>query len=194
MIQLRKTNFDFEVSIMSNPTIETILARSSYRGEYQNISVPREDLITIMEAGLAAPSGCNQQTTSIIAIDDPAVLTDVKKIITRPNLQSVPALICVLTQEIASYRGNSYHVQDYAAAIQNMLLAMKSLGYDSCWYEGYMNNEAGLGQKVADYLGVPEDYRLICVLPVGIAAEPLRKVEKKPFEQRAWFNGFPKER
>lgn len=193
MIQLRKTNFDFEVSIMSNPTIETILARSSYRGEYQNIPVPREDLIAIMEAGLAAPSGCNQQTTSIIAIDDPAVLTDVKKIITRPNLQSVPALICVLTQEIASYRGNSYHVQDYAAAIQNMLLAMKSLDYDSCWYEGYMNNEAGLGQKVADYLGVPEDYRLICVLPVGIAAEPLRKVEKKPFEQRAWFNGFPKE-
>ena len=141
---------------MSNLTIETILARSSYRGEYQNIPVPREDLIAIMEAGLAAPSGCNQQTTSIIAIDDPAVLTDVKKIITRPNLQSVPALICVLTQEIASYRGNSYHVQDY--------------------------------------LGVPEDYRLICVLPVGIAAEPLRKVEKKPFEQRAWFNGFPKER
>ena len=178
---------------MSNPTIDTILARSSYRGEYQNTPVPREDLITIMEAGLAAPSGCNQQTTSIIAIDDPAVLADVKKIITRPNLQSVPALICVLTQEIASYRGNSYHVQDYSAAIENMLLAIKSLGYDSCWYEGYMNNEACLGRKVADYLGVPENYHLICVLPVGVAADSLKKVEKKPFEQRAWFNHFPAE-
>ena len=51
---------------MSNPTIETILARSSYRGEYQNISVPREDLIAIMEAGLAAPSGCTQQPLMIL--------------------------------------------------------------------------------------------------------------------------------
>ena len=102
---------------MMNSCIETIMARSSYRGEYKNIPVPRADLITIMEAGLAAPSGCNQQTTSLIAVDDPAVLVEVKKLISRPICQSAPALICVLTKPTASYRGNSYHVQDYAAAI-----------------------------------------------------------------------------
>jgi nitroreductase len=33
-------------------TIETIRKRRSYRGKYKPDRVPREDLITIMEAGL----------------------------------------------------------------------------------------------------------------------------------------------
>ena len=51
--------------------IKTINERTSYRGKYKETPVPREDLCTIMEAGLAAPSGCNKQTTSLIAVDDP---------------------------------------------------------------------------------------------------------------------------
>ena len=49
--------------------IDIINNRHSYRGKYKPISVPREDLITIMQAGLNAPSGCNKQTTSLIAVD-----------------------------------------------------------------------------------------------------------------------------
>lgn len=47
-------------------TIETIYNRCSYRGTYKDTLVPREHLTKIMEAGLAAPSGCNKQTTSLI--------------------------------------------------------------------------------------------------------------------------------
>jgi nitroreductase len=42
---------------------------------------PRKDLITIMQAGLNAPSGCNKQTTSFIAINDAAVLDKIKAVI-----------------------------------------------------------------------------------------------------------------
>ena len=49
--------------------LEAIEARKSYRGKYKPTPVPREHLRTIMEAGLAAPSGCNKQTTSLIAIE-----------------------------------------------------------------------------------------------------------------------------
>ena len=55
-------------------TLDAINSRHSYRGEYENTSIPKEDLIKIMKAGLAAPSGCNKQTTSLIADDNPAVL------------------------------------------------------------------------------------------------------------------------
>ena len=51
-------------------TIKCILMRHSYRGEYTSESVPRKDLKLIMEAGLAAPSGCNKQTVSLVAVDD----------------------------------------------------------------------------------------------------------------------------
>lgn len=55
--------------------LDLIHNRHSYRGTYESTPVPREDLIRIMEAGLAAPSGCNKQTTSLIAVDNPEVLS-----------------------------------------------------------------------------------------------------------------------
>lgn len=48
--------------------IEAIHCRRSYKGKYKDIPVPKEDLIKIMQAGLDAPSGCNMQTTSLIAL------------------------------------------------------------------------------------------------------------------------------
>jgi len=45
---------------------------------------------------------------------------------------------------------------------------------------------------MAQILGVPDDYELVCFLPVGIAEEEVTAKAKKPFEERAWFNGFQK--
>ena len=65
--------------------LECIIRRHSYRGEYINESVPREDLTRIMEAGLAAPSGCNKQTTSLIAVDDEELVMRLKSVIEPPS-------------------------------------------------------------------------------------------------------------
>ena len=171
-------------------TLETIAARHSYRGLYQDIPVPREHLKMILEAGCAAPSGCNKQTTSFIAVDDPELMEKLFTVITRGLGKTAPAMICILTRKIIAYRDRTYYVQDYAAAIQNMLLAIEDLGYASCWVEGHITDVDRIGDKMAAILGVPEGYELICYLPVGIAAEEVKVVEKKPFEERAWFNGF----
>lgn len=64
--------------------IQCIMSRHSYRGEYTNDRVSREDLQMIMEAGLAAPSGCNKQTTSLIAVDDETLLQKMKAAIDPP--------------------------------------------------------------------------------------------------------------
>ena len=175
-------------------TLEVIKNRTSYRGKYKDTPVPREDLQKIMEAGLAAPSGCNTQTTSLIAVDDPEVLAKLDKVMKECNLNKHlgQAIICVLTQDIVVYRGKAFNIQDYSAAIENMLLAIVDLGYESCWYEGEITDEDQIGRKLADVLGVPKDYDMICFLPVGVAAEPTRHPRKKPFEERAWFNGFGK--
>ncbi len=183
------------MNILNIPNmLDLIQIRTSYRGRYEPEPVPREDLRKVMEAGLAAPSGCNKQTVSLIAVDDPALLARLKAAIDPPIAQTAPAAICVLTQEIFAYRDRCFHVQDYAAAIQNMLLAIKALGYESCWYEGHITDEDRIGRRLADILGVPEEYELVCFLPVGRAAhEPRPSPPKKPFEERAWFNKFGKE-
>lgn len=99
-------------------------------------------------------------------------------------------MICVLTQKIIAYRDKSFYVQDYSAAIENMLLAIVELGYQSCWVEGHITDDDNIGRQMADVLGVPKNYDLVCFLPIGYADEPIKHISKKPFEQRVWFNGF----
>lgn len=170
--------------------LEAIKNRTSYRGEFKNTTIPREDLRKIMEAGLAAPSGCNTQTTSLIAVDDADLLKKLHNTASPQVAETATAIICVLTQKIIAYKDKCFNIQDYSAAIQNMLLAALQLGYQSCWYEGQITDTDAIGRKMADILGVPKDYELICFLPIGIAAQPVKHAVKKPFEERAWFNGF----
>ena len=170
--------------------LDALFARRSYRGKYLPDPVPRQDLQRIMEAGCAAPSGCNKQTASFIAVDDPALLKKLHSVIQPAAGETAPAMICVLTQRIIAYRDRCFAVQDYAAAIENMLLAAQALGYASCWYEGHITDEDRIGDKMAAILHVPKGYELVCFLPIGKAADAPRQPVKKPIEQRAWFNGF----
>ena len=170
--------------------VEIINKRHSYRGKYKQIAVPREDLITIMKAGLSAPSGCNKQTTSLIAVDDPKVLDKLIKIMDSPVWKSAPAAICVLTQRINAYRDKCFAIQDYSAAIENMLLAIVGLGYQSCWFEGHITDDDRICDSMAGILNVPDSYELVCFLPLGIAEDEPIIPKKKPFEERAWFNSY----
>ncbi len=173
--------------------IEAIHCRHSYRGKYKDMPVPRTDLRRIMQAGLAAPSGCNKQTTSLIAVDDPEILERLHKVIRPPIAETAPAAICVLSRRTMAYRDKCFAVQDYSAAIQNMLLAMVDMGYQSCWYEGHITDDDRICDKMAKILHVPAEYDLVCFLPVGVAESDTSSPEKKTFEERAWFNSFPQQ-
>lgn len=173
-------------------TFDTIFARQSYRGKYLPTAVPRDHLKKILEAGYAAPSGCNKQTTAFIAVDDAKILKQLHSVIIPPLGETAPAMICVLTRRIIAYRDRTFFIQDYAAAIENMLLAIADLGYASCWIEGHVTDTDRIGYQMQKILGVPDEYELVCYLPVGIAAEELKPVKKRPFEDRAWLNGFSK--
>ena len=171
-------------------TLDAIRARRSYRGRYLLTPVPREHLTAIMEAGLRAPSGCNKQTTTLIAVDDPDVLAQLHRVITPAVGETAPAMICVLTRPVIAYRDRTFFVQDYAAAIENMLLAIADLGYESCWVEGHVTDVDRIGDQMARILGVPEEYQLVCFLPVGLPAEEAKPVQKLPLESRCCFNRF----
>ncbi|MCL2185025.1 MAG: nitroreductase family protein [Treponema sp.] len=175
-------------------TLEAIKNRHSFRGSYKNTAVPRENLQKILEAGLAAPSGCNKQTTSLIALDDPALVNSITSLVRKNGFKGAggnpPAGICVLTQKIAAYEEKYFYIQDYSAAIQNMLLAITALGYASCWIEGQVTANAETQQQIANLLNLPSDYTVVGFLPVGVADTEIRRPAYKSFEERAWFNGF----
>ncbi|WP_455530191.1 nitroreductase family protein [Ruminococcus sp.] len=196
--QMRTAFFEKEKNLLAQRNIQAnsidildiIRNRTSYRGKYLNTLVPKADLVKILEAGASAPSGCNKQTTSFIAVDDTVLLKEIKSLIEPPVAETAPAFILVLTKRIVAYRDKCFNVQDYSAAIENMLLAIKALGYESCWYEGHITDDDDIAGKISAHMGIPGDYKIVCILPVGKPAEETRQAPKKPFESRVWFNGF----
>ena len=170
--------------------LEAILKRHSYRGTYKPDPIPREDLKIIMKAGLAAPSGNNKQTTSLIAVDDKEILDQLFSVIDPTVFERAPAMICVLTRKIKAYKDRCVNIQDYSAAMENMLLAICDLGYQTCWNEFRITDKDKIGSRLAKILGVSKEYELVCMLPIGKGETEPEIPEKMKFEDRAWFNGF----
>lgn len=148
--------------------------------------------MTIAKAGLDAPSGCNKQTTDLIIVNDSDMLNKIKAQLDPPIAQTAPAMIVVLTRRINAYRDKCFSVQDYSAAIENMLLAIVELGYQSCWYEGHITDDDRICDKIATVLNVPEEYDVVCILPVGKAKDDFHAPSKKPLTERVRFNRWAK--
>ena len=170
--------------------IEAAKGRYSYRGEFQASPVSRGDLQKILEAGLAAPSGCNAQTTYLVGVDDPGLIGKMAAILGKKKAASAPAGVCVVTHAFPAYAGMYFNVQDYSAAIENMLLAITALGYASCWIEGEIVEDEKRQKAIAELLGIPEKYEVVAWLPLGVPASQGKRAAKKPFGERAFFNRF----
>ena len=170
--------------------LEFIHKRYSYRGPYKNISVPREGLEKIIKTGIAAPSGCNKQTTSFIGIDDQQLINSITDLIKINGFEgkNAPAGICVLTRQIPGYANVYFNVQDYSAAIENMLIAITALGYASCWVEGQITESTETQEKICKLLNIPTEYIIVAFLPIGVPENEGKRPKYKSFSERAWYN------
>ena len=167
---------------------QTIARRHSYRGPFTAASISREDLRKIVQAGIQAPSGYNGQSTSFVIVDDAGVIARIAEITGSQAIAEAPAVIVVVMDPGATRdKEYSFGVEDYAAAVENILLAVTALGYAAVWIDGALRRE-DRARRVAGLLAVPEDLRVRVVVPVGVPAERRDQKEKKPFAERAWFN------
>lgn len=171
---------------------EAVKKRHSYRGSFLDAMVPREDLVKIVQAGLDAPSGKNCQTTRFVIVDDPALLEAIRQMhpANKAMQQAKAFIACIIDiQPEPVYDGFEFQVEDCAAAVENMLLAITALGYASVWVDGWLRRE-GRNEKIGKLLGVPDSKIVRILLPVGVPAEEYKQPEKMAFEERAWFNQY----
>jgi len=152
---------------------EAIEKRASVR-DLRPADIPDADLNRILDAGRRAPSGYNRQPFEFVIIRDPDALRKLAE--SQACIGDVNTAIAV----VASPETSKYWLEDLSAATENMLLAITALGYASVWVEGrILPHEEELKQM----LGVPQNLRLMVVLPVGRAAGPVAQKEKRPLEQ-----------
>lgn len=163
---------------------EAVEKRHSYRGEFLPDPVPQEDILRILDAGIRAPSGLNTQTTSFVAVTDPGLRAQLHSILQKPGTATAPLIIVVLTQNVMTAAGFSFEVEDYGAAVENMLLAVTALDYATVWIDGFTRQQ-GRDKQIARLLKVEEGRSVRCVLPVGRPVQQGRQAAKKQFEERA---------
>jgi nitroreductase len=168
---------------------DAIARRYSYRGEFTDAPVPREDLEKIVRAGIQAPSACNEQVASFVIVDDPNLLRQVADVLDNLVCRSAKAMIACVADPRPVYAQQSFAAEDCAAAVENMLLAVTALGYASVWLDGALRTEDRAG-RIGRLLGVPAGKTVRILLPIGVPAAPGKQRERFPFDRRAWFNRY----
>ena len=119
--------------ILHNATVDTILGRRSVRS-YAPQQITPDELETILEAGRSAPSGMNQQSAIAVAVQSKAELAQLAELAKAAAHQDhnpfydAPTVILVFARMT-----NLAPMEDGCTAIENMLLAAKSLGIGTCW-------------------------------------------------------------
>ncbi|HBT76888.1 MAG TPA: nitroreductase [Planctomycetaceae bacterium] len=169
---------------------ETLARRHSYRGEFTNAPVSRDDFVKILQAGIDAPSGCNAQSTSFVAIDDPLLIQSIANMLDRPYTRTAKAMIACVCDKTPARPGSEavYYKEDAGAAVENMLLAVTALGYATVWLQGAISGE--IATRIARLLSVPEKKELLVLLPVGVPKSEGKPNPKRPFGQRVAFNKY----
>lgn len=168
---------------------ETVAKRHSYRGKFKDLPVPEEDIRKILTAGLQAPSGYNTQTTTYIVVTDPQLRAEIAKLQPMPAIATAPVLLVPLSEEVETHENLRFEIEDYAASVENVMLAITALGYAGVWTDGMMKLH-GMGQAVAKLLNVPKNKTVRAVIPVGVPEQAACQKEKKPYEERVHYNAF----
>lgn len=164
-----------------NEVLSAIHARRSTRA-FTDQQVSREDLDTILEAGLWAPTGNGKQLWHFTAIHNADKCQALAHAIAEAdnrgpsyNFYGAPCHI------IVSYKRDEMHAfLDGSAAIQTMLLAAQSLGLSTCWINQLrpLTDDPAI-RPLLTQLGVPEDYIVIGSIALGYAAKQTAPAPRK---------------
>ncbi len=169
---------------------EVIEKRRSIR-KFKHKPVAAKRLRKILEAARLAPSGANRQPWCFIVVRD---LKTKRALSVAANKQKFVAdadvVIAAVGDPTASAAKLPYAVsstripykQDPMIAIEHMVLAATALNYGTCWIGAFKED------KVKGILKIPENLRVIALLPIGVPNE-----SPPPRPRRAFTETFFRE-
>jgi nitroreductase len=154
---------------MVNSVLKTIRNRRSTI-RFKSTPVDAEKLNAVLEAGRWAPSWTNSQPWRFIVVKDEAIKEHISNAVsTFFNLSIKDAPMCIAV--CVDPKEDPFHfVEDGTTASQNMALASQSLGLSTSWIGVFSlpNDKNSTERKLKKVLQVPEEWRLVSVLPLGV--------------------------
>ena len=158
------TGFAQEQQDRSQTVLENIYSRKSVRS-YTDEPVSPEQVENMLKAAMAAPSGMNMQPWRFVVVTEQAVKQ--KMAIGFNKMIAKAPVVIVICGKVTNKLGGSNHnwTADCAAATENLLLAAESMGLGAVWTACYPYDDR-MGPAI-EALGLPDDIKPYCIIPVG---------------------------
>jgi len=158
---------------MAREPIDTIFARRSIR-KYTTKPVSENDIKTMLEAAMAAPSSSNRKPWHFVVVTDRQILDNLARVHPYGKmLFEAPLCIAVCGDKTIS---PSAWIQDCSASTENLLLAAVALDLGAVWL-GVHPREGRVG-PIRKVLNIPETIVPLNLISIGHPAE-----EKEPRTQ-----------
>lgn len=173
-------------TMQDNAILNAIAKRSSIR-EYTGEAVSRDQLETIIKAGMAAPSAMNHQPWEFVAIDDRALLDKLGDVLPYAKMlhkAGAAIAVCGNVEKDCPAPYNSIWIHDCSAATENILLAVEALGLGAVWTA--VEPSDALVAVVKDALKLPDNVVPLCVIPIGHPAVEAKPKDKFKPEKIHW--------
>src|SRR5262252_300971 len=153
---------------MANPVFEAVRTVLAVR-EYRDREIPDDVLDRIVEAAHLTASAANRQPWHFVLVRERETLGELGGLLRTGPYTAEAAAAIVVAYERASRTG----VSDASRAIQSMML--------TAWAEGVGSNWTGFGglDGVREYVGLPDTYEVLAVLPFGYPQRAIGRGKKK---------------
>jgi nitroreductase len=157
-----------------------LLTRRSIR-KYTGEKIDEEAIISIINAGMYAPSANNTRPWHFVIVDDRNTLERIMEIHPYSSMLAKASHAIVVCGDEKLQNGPGYYPLDCSAATQNLLLAAHSLGYGAVWLG--VEPKADRKKAVSEILGLPSHIHPVSIVSIGI---PFKQPGKIPirFEQK----------
>ena len=176
---------------------EMLLKRHSIR-RYTDQDLNPDDVKTILEAALLAPSSKSARSWQFVVIEDRDMLERLSHL--KPAYAASvkdARLAVVVTSDPAK---SEAYIEDASVAAIFMHLQAEALGIGSCWVQirGRMADDARSSEDyVRDLLAIPEGMNVECVMTFGYSAETRKPVDPSKLQWEkvhcgTWNNGADK--
>jgi len=157
--------------------------RRSIRDWIPGKEIPDSLINQILEAGRAAPTGCNMNVARFIVVRDPKEMKMIWSDIPTPA-DSCVVIVIAYDKRIYQTVGHDKLVAhnlllDCAAAGDHMCLMAHALGLGACW----LTSTDETAQKFKTRYGLPEHIQPVMHIAVGWAAMNIIKSGRTPLEE-----------
>jgi len=152
---------------------EIIKKRKSVRNYKEGAVVTEEQIKTILEAGMLAPSACNSRPWQFIVVRNREKLEEIIKEYPNTGMLKTASLAIIVCEDLSIKNDISekFFPQDCAAATVNILLQSADLGLGTCWCGFYPMEDRVAG--IRNIFGLPENIVPFNVIAVGVPNEEL---------------------